>query len=185
MKNRKSSLFLAALTCLFASVAVFGAEIDAFENADFENHARHGQLDKHTEAARGFGFNGNGGARMSGFVRHLFVLPVKPTLKLKKGERYVFSLDTRNNNSKEVLEQIALETNNPETGKYEGYWGRKSIDIGGGWMREELAFVPKRDLDAGKEKLRFVLFALLDPNKKIEAGKSENHVDLSRNYASF
>ena len=178
MKNRKSSLILAVLTCLFASVAAFGAELDAFENADFENYARHGQLDKHTEAARGFGFNGNGGARMSGFVRHLFVLPVKPTLKLKKGERYVFSLDTRNNNSKEVLEQIALETNNPETGKYEGYWGRKSIDIGGGWMREELAFVPKRDLDAGKEKLRFVLFALLDPHKKIEAGKSENHVDF-------
>ena len=164
---------------LFAAVALSmrGAELDAFENADFENYAKHGKLDKYTEAARGFGFNGNGGARISGFVRHSFELPVKKTLKLKKGERYIFSLDTRNN-SKEVLEQIALETTNPETGKYEGYWGRKSIDIGNGWMREELAFVPKRDLDAGKEKLRFILFALLDPNRKIEAGKSENHVDF-------
>ena len=168
---------IALLFSLSLAAVSRAAELDAFENADFENSAAHGRLDKYTEAARGFGFNGNGGARMSGFVRHSFEFPVKKTLKLKKGERYVFSLETRNN-SKEVLEQIALETTNPETKKYEGYWGRKSIDIGGGWFREELAFVPKRDLDAGKEKLRFILFALLDPNRKIEAGKPENHIDF-------
>ena len=111
--------------------AASGADLDAFENGDFENAAGHGKLDKFTEAARGYGFNGGGGARLTGFVRHSFEFPVKKTLKLKKGERYVFSVETRNN-SKEVLEQIALETNNPETGKYEGYWGRKIIDIGGG-----------------------------------------------------
>ena len=168
---------IALLFSLSLAAVSRAAELDAFENADFENSAAHGRLDKYTEAARGFGFNGNGGARMSGFVRHSFEFPVKKTLKLKKGERYVFSVETRNN-SKEVLEQIALETTNPETKKYEGYWGRKSIDIGGGWFREELAFVPKRDLDAGKEKLRFILFALLDPNRKIEAGKPENHIDF-------
>ena len=166
----------------FASVAVFvpaafGADLDAFENGDFENSSGHGRLDKYTEAARGYGFNGGGGARITGFVRHSFEFPVKKTLKLKKGERYVFSLETRNN-SKEVLEQIALETNNPETGRYEGYWGRKIIDIGGGWVREELVIVPKRDLDAGREKLRFILFVLLDPHRKVEAGKPENHVDF-------
>ena len=106
---------------LFLSLAAVSraAQLDAFENADFENSAAHGKLDKYTEAARGFGFNGNGGARMSGFVRHSFEFPVKKTLKLKKGERYIFSVETRNN-SKEVLEQIALETTNPETKKYEG-----------------------------------------------------------------
>ncbi len=167
------------LTVLFLCVpALFlqAAELDAFENADFEDSAGHGRLDKYTEVARGFGFNGNGGARISKFVRYSFELPVKKTLKLRKGERYVFSLETRNN-SKDILEQIALETTNPETGKYEGYWGRKSIDIGGGWFREELAFVPKRDLDAGREKLRFILFVLINPHLKIEAGKSEHYID--------
>ena len=153
-------------------------ELDAFENADFEDSAGHGRINKYTEVARGFGFNGNGGARISKFVRFSFELPVKKTLKLKKGERYVFSLETRNN-SKDILEQIALETTNPETGKYEGYWGRKSIDIGGGWFREELAFVPKRDLDASREKLRFILFALIDPHRKIESGRPEHYIDCA------
>ena len=166
---------LSVLSAAFA-LAMRGADLDAFENADFENSSGHGKIGKYVEVGRGFGFNGNGGARLSGFVRYSFELPVKKTLKLKKGERYVFSLDTRNN-SKELLEQIALETTNPETGKYEGYWGRTTTDIGGGWVREELAFVPKRDLDAAKEKLRFILFALLDPHRKIEAGKSENYID--------
>ena len=105
--------FVSGVFCLLSAAAVAcGAELDAFENADFEDSSKHGRLNQYTEAARGFGFNGNGGARISKFVRFSFELPVKKTLKLKKGERYVFSLETRNN-SKDILEQIALETTNP------------------------------------------------------------------------
>ncbi|MBR2983691.1 MAG: hypothetical protein IKC80_10770, partial [Kiritimatiellae bacterium] len=78
------TLILTTVTA--AAFCAAAGDIDAFENADFENSAAHGRLDKYTEAARGFGFNGNGGARMSGFVRHSFEFPVKKTLKLKKGE---------------------------------------------------------------------------------------------------
>ena len=84
---------IALLFSLSLAAVSRAAELDAFENADFENSAAHGRLDKYTEAARGFGFNGNGGARMSGFVRHSFEFPVKKTLKLKKGERYVVAED--------------------------------------------------------------------------------------------
>ena len=132
MKARKENGMtrglLAILGALVAGVAA-AANIDIFENADFEDMARHGKFDACTEVGRGFGFNGNAGARVSGFTRHSFTLPVKKGVVLKKGERYVFSLETKSN-SRDILEQIALETTNPETGKYEGYWGRKYVDIG-------------------------------------------------------
>ena len=160
-------VLISAVALSLASVfglTAFGA-LDAFENADFENAAKYGRHDRYTEVGRGFGRNGNGGARVSGFARHCLALPVKPDLKLKKGERYVFALDTKNG-SGEILEQIAFEVYNRKTGKYDhGYWGRKSVDIGAGWQREELTFVPKRDLDAAADDLRFILFVQLDPTK--------------------
>lgn len=179
MKARKENGMkgglLAILGALVAGVAV-AANVDIFENADFEDMARHGKFDACTEVGRGFGFNGNAGARVSGFTRHSFTLPVKKGVVLKKGERYVFSLETKSN-SRDILEQIALETTNPETGKYEGYWGRKYVDIGAGWSREELAFVPKRDLDTSKENLRFILFVQLDPGKNIASPRPEHYID--------
>ena len=166
-------LTLALGACAGAAGA---ANIDIFANADFEDASKYGAYDAHTEVGRGFGYNGNGGARLSGFTRHSFTLPVKPGVVLRKGERYVFSLDTKSH-SRDILEQIALETTNPETGKYEGYWGRKYVDIGAGWSREELAFIPKRDLDTSKEKLRFILFVQLDPGKSIAAPRPEHYID--------
>lgn len=154
-----------AVVAALAATTVFGA-IDAFENADFESSSNYGKYDAFTEIGRGYGYNANGGARISGFRRHSFVLPIKPGVRLRKGERYVFSLETKNLDAQAILEQIALETTNPETGKYDGYWGRKYVDIGGGWKREELAFVPRRDLDSDKEKLRFILFVQLNPDTK-------------------
>ena len=85
-------VWLSLVTMLAAVPAVAGT-VDAFVNGDFEDASHHGRIDKYTEAGRGFGYNGNGGAHISGFLRHSFAVPVKSTLRLEKGQRYVFSLD--------------------------------------------------------------------------------------------
>ena len=155
----------------------FGAGIDAFENADFEDGKGYGRLNKFTVVGRGYGWNMGGGARMSGFQREVFVLPVKKSLRLKKGERYLFTMMTRCN-TKAACCQIALETWNPDTGAYEGYWGRKVFDIGGGWNREELSFVPRRDLDASKEKLNFILQVAIDPHVGVTCDAARDYIDF-------
>lgn len=170
----KVACFAAFVACVGSLIA---ANIDAFENADFEDGKSYGRLNKFTVAGRGYGWNMGGGARMTGFQREVFVLPVKKSLKLKKGERYLFTMMTRYN-TKVVCGQIAIETWNPETGKYEGYWGRNVIDIGGGWNREELSFVPKRDLDASKEKLNFILLACLDPHQPVKQCRPQDYIDF-------
>ena len=166
---------------LAAAASAGPGDIDAFVNPDFEDFAHHGNLDKHTEVGRGFGYNGNGGAHISGFMRHSFVLPVKKDLRLSKGQRYVFSLDVRNNSkNQDVIEQIAFEVYDAKSGKYDhGYWGRTEEDIGGGWHRETLSFVPKRDLSAEADSLRFILFVQVDPrrNPPIKHNPAEHTVD--------
>ena len=170
-----------AFAALSAAAVAGPADIDAFVNPDFEDSSRHGRLDRYTEAARGFGCNGNGGAHISGFMRHSFVVPVKESLRLEKGQRYVFSLDVKNNSrNSDVIEQIAFEVYDRNTGKYDhGYWGRSEKDIGGGWHRETLFFVPKRDLDASRDDLRFILFVQIDPrrNPPIRPNPAEHTVD--------
>jgi hypothetical protein len=154
--------------------------LDAFEHGDFESSLSHGRRGKYAEVARGFGRNGNGGARLSGFVRHSFALPVKETLVLRRGERYIFSLDVCNHGKRDIIEQIAFEVYDAKTGRYDhGYWGRTVKDLGDGWHREELAFVPKRDLKDSAESLRFILFVQLDPHRKpaIPVGLPENKID--------
>ena len=175
------AIVFAIVSALAASASAEPGYIDAFVNPDFEDSAFHGSLDKHTEAGRGFGYNGNGGAHVSGFMRHSFVLPVKKGLRLSKGRRYVFSLDVKNNSrNSDVIEQIAFEVYDAKTGKYDhGYWGRTEQDIGGGWHRETLSFVPKRDLSAEADSLRFILFVQVDPrrNPPIKHNPAEHTVD--------
>ena len=67
---------------VFGAFAAHAGVIDAFVSGDFEDSAFHGRLDKYTESGRGFGYNGNGGAHVSGFMRHCFAVPVKPSLRL-------------------------------------------------------------------------------------------------------
>ena len=112
------AIVFAIVSALAASASAEPGYIDAFVNPDFEDSAFHGSLDKHAEAGRGFGYNGNGGAHVSGFMRHSFVLPVKKGLRLSKGRRYVFSLDVKNNSrNSDVIEQIAFEVYDAKTGK--------------------------------------------------------------------
>ena len=165
----------------FAAVSAVAMPVDAFKDGDFEDVSLHGRLDKYTEAGRGFGYNGNGGAHISGFMRHSFAVPVKSTLRLEKDQRYVFSLDVKNNSkNNDVIEQIAFEVYDAKTGKYDhGYWGRTVKDLGGGWHRETLSFVPKRDLSAETDSLRFILFVQVDPrrNPPIKHNPAEHTVD--------
>ena len=174
MRGFATTVLFAATQALLPSVA-HTETLDAFDNPDFELTSEYGPYDAYTEIGRGFGYNGNGGARISGFLRHSFALPVKTTLHLQAGERYVFSLDTRSA-SPSVIEQIAFEVYDKATGKYDhGYWGRTSADIGSGWRREELAFVPRRDLDASTDRLRFIVSVQLDAS--LPEPTAETYVD--------
>ena len=62
--------------------------MDAFENADFEDVSKFGKVNDNIEFGR-FGFNGNGGMRQRPHDKRLvWRLPFKG--RLEKGRRYVF-----------------------------------------------------------------------------------------------
>ena len=116
-----AALILPAL--LLAAHVARGSSLSAFSNGDFETISSHGKMGEFGEAGRGFGVNGGGGVRIAGFKTHSFRLKTRPGLKLEKGQRYVFSLDTCAKGK--VIEQIAMEVYSKENGRYlQGYWGR-------------------------------------------------------------
>ncbi len=169
-RGRVRALMLTAL--LVVAHGAHGALMDAFPNGDFEATSSHGRMGEFGEAGRGFGVNGGGGVRISGFKTHSFRLKTRPGLKLEKGQRYVFSLDTCAKGK--VIEQIAMEVYSKENGRYlQGYWGRTNTDIGGGWNREELTIVPSTDLDDSVD-MRFILHVQLQ--KGVEPGDPGNVV---------
>ena len=169
---------------LAACLAAGAAELDVFDNGDFESADRFGKAGGCVERARGFGFNGNGGARIRGRAKHVFAIPLKKQLKLKQGARYVFSLDVRNNSNCRtrpggtIADQIALEVYDKTTGKFaRSYYGCTYSDLGNGWTHQELSFVPVADLDSDRQDLRFFLLLEPTPRKASSPPEEEEYVD--------
>lgn len=169
-RARAALILLPAL--LLAAHAARGGSLDAFPDGDFEATSSHGKMGEFGEAGRGLGVNGGGGVRVAGFKVHSFRLKTRPGLALAKGQRYLFSLDTCAKGK--VIEQIAMEVYSKENGRYlQGFWGRSITDIGGGWNREELSFVPSTDLGDSVD-MRFILHVQLP--KGVEPGDPANEV---------
>ncbi len=168
---------------LMGMVSVRAAELEVFDNGDFEASDRFGVQGK-VEIARGYGFNGNGGARIRGHEKTVFKIPLKTRLQLKQGNRYVFSMDVRNNNDCRrraggaLADQIALEVYDAKQGKFlESYYGCSYEDLDGGWRHERLSFVPQRDLDSEQVELRFFVLIEAQPRKANSPGPEEDYVD--------
>lgn len=180
-KNCNAVVFVLAL---ITSPVVSANEMDVFDNADFEDVSKFGMRSDRVELARGFGINGNGGARIRGNMKYAFVLPFKKAFRLRKGERYVFSMDVRNNSNIRkvsggtIADQIALEVYDRESGKCcKCYYGCGFTDIGDGWVHQELPFVPVEDLDSEKQELRFFLLLESGPRKACSPSAEKEYVD--------
>lgn len=127
-------------------------DLDAFENADFEDSTKYGlSKDGHAEIGR-FGYNGNGGARVRPCPKqaYSYVLKTKPGLELKKGQRYVLSAYIRLHG--EITCQTCADVwFRVKPRKYAfGVYGPAIEPLSDGWVRHTVEFVPKwddKDLD--------------------------------------
>ena len=153
------------------SVAVLAA-MSVFVNPDFEDSSKHGVQNKCVEIGR-FGYNGNGGVKISPGKRYVYVAPLKDGVRFEKGRRYVFGADIRKNGG--CTGQIAVEAFDKKTGKYaHGFWGSKLTRLDGGWIHCDSEFVPKAEPE--EVDYHFIVYAALDRNSKLPEGDPENYV---------
>ena len=128
-------------TCLVEE----SCDMDAFENAGFEDTAKYGRVDEHVEIGR-FGYNGNGGARV--WTRpnqtYCFVLKAKPALNLRKNRRYVLSAYIRTHGDMTCQTCADVFLKNPRKYVF-GAWGPAREQLNDGWVRHTVEFVPKND----------------------------------------
>ena len=144
-------------------------DLNAFENADFEDTTKYGKINDNAEIGR-FGYNGNGGLRLWRSGR---AFPFKG--KLVKGQRYVFSADVRPHGKLHFQTAIDAWFKSPR--KYAsgfGAWGPKSTPIGDGWLHQEADFIVKDD----PEKLIYVFMVHVAVPKDVDPKDPENYVDV-------
>ena len=144
-------------------------DLNAFENADFEDTTKYGKINDNAEIGR-FGYNGNGGLRLWRSGR---AFPFRG--KLVKGQRYVFSADVRPHGKLHFQTVIDAWFKSPR--KYAsgfGAWGPKSTPIGDGWLHQEADFIVKDD----PEKLIYVFMVHVAVPKDVDPKDPENYVDV-------
>ena len=146
-------------------------DMNAFENADFEDVSKYGKVNDNIEIGR-FGFNGNGGMRERPFKTKLaWRLSFKG--RLEPGRRYVFSTNVRPHGK--ISFQTACDIYNKKLRKYVGgAWGPKSTPLADGWRRQEVDFIAKDDPDDLDYK--FMVYAFVPNGADLE--DPENYVDV-------
>ena len=156
---KSAAAVVCAVPCLFSEAATRDSfanykvrvleemrDLDAFENADFEDVSKYGKAGEHAEIGR-FGYNGNGGVRVRPCPNQTYGwrLPAKKTLKLKKGVRYVLSSNIKTHG---LGCQTCADVFFVNPRKYAfGIWGPASEKMSDGWVRHTVEFVPKWDSD--------------------------------------
>ncbi len=149
-------------------------ELDAFENAAFEDMSKYGADGEHVEIGR-FGYNGNGGARIRPRPQQVFCyrLKTKPGLSLKKGVAYVLTSNVRTHGAIGV--QTCFDVVDAKTRKYAfGGWGPSSEAMNDGWVRHVLKFVPKADSEGLDYHFQFYCRQANDA----DFSSGENYVDV-------
>ena len=150
-------------------------DLHAFENPDFDDHSKFGTFDGgKLEIGTHWGFNGNAGAKITPFAKpYQFRPKLRDGVRLEKGRRYLFRLDSTGNGTTE--HQIACDVYSRKTGKYlHGFWGSKTEPLGAGWKRSSLQVVPKddpEDLD-----YRFMMYVAPSRKEDVDVNSPEHYV---------
>lgn len=150
-------------------------DMAAFENPEFEDVSKYGEISENAEIGR-FGYNGNGGMRLRPLDKKLsWGLPFKG--RLEKGRRYVFSADVRRHG--EVSFQAACDVYYRADRKYAfGAWGPKTTHLDDGWVRQEVEFIASEDPELLSYK--FMIYAFV-PNAA-DVTDRDNYIDVDNVY---
>jgi len=151
------------------------SDLDAFENANFEDRTKFGTFDKgKLEIGQHFGFNGNAGAKVTPYDKpYKYVLKLKA--RLEKGVRYIFSVDMLVHGEMDSGTQIACEAFSKKDRKIvDSFWGSKGTDLGGGWRRSEQQIVPKNDPE--DVDYEFMVYTVVSRKDGTDTKSPENYV---------
>ena len=140
----KPLLALAVVFGLTVTSAFCGPNVNAFDNAGFEEHSKFQKETNGVEIAGGLGYNTSGGLRLfpargkNGKLKYLF----KTTFKPQVGKRYRFGFSYKLTGK--VFAHCYWESYRGSS-YIQGCWNVSEEDLAGGWKRKWVTIVPKSD----------------------------------------